>query len=152
MPKSADLRRTTAAEVTDLLWELVGNLRAHTTAVAAEVGLSPGQLRALVTLQAPAPMRELATRMACDPSNVTGLVDGLERRGLVARHPHPDDRRVKQLVFTDEGEQLRRTLRDRLYAHSLGINDLSEQDQRQLRDLLARALRHERPSPDDPAA
>ena len=136
------MQRSTAAEVIDLLWELVGNLRGHTTAVAAETGLSPGQLRALVTLQAPAPMRELATRMACDPSNVTGLVDGLERRGLVARQPHPADRRVRQLVFTDEGERLRHALRDRLYGHALGIADLNEADQRQLRDLLTRALRH----------
>ncbi|MDP9398089.1 MAG: MarR family transcriptional regulator [Actinomycetota bacterium] len=137
-----DVRRGTAAEVIDLLWELVGNLRGHTTAVATEMGLSPGQLRALVTLQAPAPMRELASRMACDPSNVTGLVDGLERRGLVARQPHPEDRRVRQLVFTDEGERLRQALRDRLYGHALGIADLSEADQRHLRDLLTRALRH----------
>ena len=136
-----DARGDTVAQVTDLLWELVGNLRAHTTTVAAEAGLSPGQLRALVTLQAPAPMRELATRMACDPSNVTGLVDGLERRGLVTRQPHPEDRRVKQLVFTDEGERLRHTLRNRLYRHALGITELSETDQQHLRDLLTRALR-----------
>jgi DNA-binding MarR family transcriptional regulator len=110
--------------------------------VATEVDLSAGQLRALVTLQAPAPMRELASRMVCDPSNVTGLVDGLERRGLVTRQPHPDDRRMKQLVFTAEGERLRRRLRDRLYGHALGITELSEDDQQQLRDLLARALRH----------
>ncbi len=134
-------RGSTAAQVTDLLWELVGNLRAHTTAIAAEVGLSPGQLRALVTLQAPAPMRELATRMACDPSNVTGLVDGLERHGLVSRQPHPEDRRIKQLVFTEEGERLRHALRDRLYGHALGFTALTETDQQHLRDLLARALR-----------
>jgi len=140
--KDAEPPRTTAAEVTDLLWELVGSLRAHTMSVATEVDLSAGQLRALVTLQAPAPMRELASRMACDPSNVTGLVDGLERRGLVTRQPHPDDRRMKQLVFTADGERLRRRLRDRLYGHALGITELSEDDQQQLRDLLARALRH----------
>lgn len=70
------------------------------------------------------------------------IVDALKRRGLVARQVHPEDRRVKQLVFTDDGEHLRRVLRDRLYRHALGIADLSGAEQQQLRDLLARALRH----------
>jgi DNA-binding MarR family transcriptional regulator len=48
-------------------------------------------------------MRQLAARLRCDASHVTGIVDGLERRGLVERWPAPDDRRVKHLMPTEEG-------------------------------------------------
>ena len=45
----------------------------------------------------PLPMHKLATLLACDNSNVTGLVDRLEARGLVAREPYDRDRRVKHI-------------------------------------------------------
>ena len=43
-------------------------------------------------------MGRLADTLSCDASNVTGLVDRLESRGLVRRQPSPDDRRVKVLA------------------------------------------------------
>nr|WP_207929076.1 MarR family winged helix-turn-helix transcriptional regulator [Actinomadura sp. 6K520] len=71
-----------------------------------------------MNLSAPAPMRQLAARLRCDASHVTGIVDGLERRGLVERRPAPDDRRVKHLVPTGEGERKRALLRDSGHAHA----------------------------------
>ena len=41
------------------------------------------------------PMGRLAETLACDASNVTGLVDRLESRGLVRRQPSAADRRVE---------------------------------------------------------
>src|SRR5947209_20072781 len=62
-------------------------------ATAAELDLAPAQAVALKELQVERPlsMRELAERMRCHPSNITGLVDRLEARGLVARIPDPRD-------------------------------------------------------------
>ena len=54
------------------------------------------------------PMNELAALLACDNSNVTGLVDRLEARGLVTRQPSPEDRRVKHIVLTDAGRDAAR--------------------------------------------
>src|ERR671930_70118 len=49
---------------------------------------------------------ELASRLHCDKTNVTGLVDRLERRGLVRRRPDVDDRRVMRVGLTERGGEL----------------------------------------------
>jgi DNA-binding MarR family transcriptional regulator len=66
------------------------------------LGLSPPTARALLQLpqDVAVPTRYLAGRLKCDPSNVTGVVDGLEKAGLVARGSAPNDRRVKTLALT----------------------------------------------------
>ena len=51
-------------------------------------------------------MRKLAQKLKCEPSNVTGIVDRLEARGLVERRPDPADRRVKVAAATDEGRRV----------------------------------------------
>ena len=52
-------------------------------------------------------MSALAEALVCDASNVTGIVDKLESRGLIARQGTDLDRRVKQLAVTDKGAQVR---------------------------------------------
>src|SRR2546423_13417244 len=52
-------------------------------------------------LSGPKPMRFLAEHLKCEPSNITGLVDRMEARGLVTREPDPEDRRVKNITATD---------------------------------------------------
>lgn len=53
------------------------------------------------------PIGSLAEAMHCHGSNVTGMVDRLEARGLVIRVPSPNDRRVKLVALTPEGRALR---------------------------------------------
>src|SRR3954454_5295835 len=50
--------------------------------------------------------RELSQVLKCTPRNVTGLVDGLEAAGFVARTPHPIDRRAVLVGLTRDGETL----------------------------------------------
>jgi MarR family transcriptional regulator, organic hydroperoxide resistance regulator len=85
-------------------------------------------------------MSELAGILGCDNSNVTGIIDRLEYRGLVERRPAEHDRRVKLLALTAAGEELRTELGDRLHAPPAELATLSDADQRALRDILARAL------------
>jgi DNA-binding MarR family transcriptional regulator len=115
----------------------------HLGATAAELDLAPAQAMALGELEAEQPlsMRELATRLKCDPSNITGLVDRLESRGLVQRQPHPADRRVKYLVLTPAGRKLREELTARLFAAPSCVAVMHQRDQQQLHDLLERVLR-----------
>lgn len=80
------------------------------SAVCAELDLTPSQGMALRSLDRPLPMSMLADALACDASNVTGIVDKLESRGLIARRAADNDRRVKLLCVTERG----RSLRDRL--------------------------------------
>ncbi|MEU4820393.1 MarR family winged helix-turn-helix transcriptional regulator [Actinomadura citrea] len=128
------------AELSGLVFEVTGRLRAQFNAAAAELGLPPAQALVLTNLSGPAPMRQLADWLSCEPSNVTGIVDGLERRGLVTRRPTPGDRRVKLVVLTEDGEDKRRQLRSSTNALARTVFELPGPDQKHLRDLLARVL------------
>jgi DNA-binding MarR family transcriptional regulator len=124
-------------ELADLVFEAAGRLRHGFNATAAELDLPPAQALALVNLRGPVPMRDLADLLSCDASNVTGIVDGLERRGLVTRCTDPADRRVKRLVLTEEGQRRRDLLGAKAHARAAALFDVPDGDRRQLRDLLA---------------
>ncbi|MEU8345293.1 transcriptional regulator, MarR family [Actinomadura meyerae] len=135
------------AELSGLVFEVTGRLRAQFNSAAAQLDLPPAQALVLTNLSGPAPMRRLADWLSCEPSNVTGIVDGLEHRGLVTRRPAPDDRRVKHVVLTEAGERKRRQLRSATHALARTFFELPGPDQRHLRDLLARLLAAPPPSP-----
>ena len=139
---TAPLRTSPAEQAWELLRELLFAERRRFFDAAAEFELHPAQAGTLMHLDAEAglPMHEIATRLACDNSNVTGIVDRLEARGLVTRRPGQQDRRVKYIVPTADGLAVRDAMRERMARAPIGIERLSAQEQRQLRDLLARAL------------
>ncbi|MGH9143340.1 MAG: MarR family winged helix-turn-helix transcriptional regulator, partial [Vicinamibacterales bacterium] len=88
----------------------------------------------------PMPMGRLAENLACDASNVTGLVDRLESRGLVRRRPSEADRRVKVLDLTARGTRLRGLFVERMAAPPASLRRLSAGEQRTLVRILARLL------------
>src|ERR1700682_3487576 len=98
-----------ACDALQLLIQLFFAQRANLPPLAAELQLSPAQCHVLhlIEPERPIPMGRLAETLACDASNVTGLVDRLESRGLVRRRPSAGDRRVKVLVLTPTGFPLR---------------------------------------------
>lgn len=123
-----------------LHWLMVSN-KPRMMSIAQEFDLAPQQAIALRVLGAGArPMGELAKVLFCDSSNVTGITDRLEERGLVRREASEGDRRVKLLVLTDEGEKVRQEITKRLAEPPPAIAALSEEDQRELRDILRRAI------------
>ena len=81
------------------------------------------------------PMRDLAGRLHCDPSNVTFLADRLEERGLVERRPDPSDRRVKLLALSPAGVAVRMRI-VQAAATSSPFARLSPADQQRLYRLL----------------
>src|ERR671925_884889 len=121
-------------------WLMVTN-KQRLFAMAQEFDLAPQQMIALRMLGAgPRKMSELAQSLFCDNSNVTGIVDRLEERGLVRRTASEGDRRVKLLVLTEEGEFMRSEITKRMAEPPPPIASLSEADQRALRDILQRAV------------
>ena len=121
-------------------WLMVTN-KQRLFAMAQEFDLAPQQMIALRMLGAgPRKMSELAQALFCDNSNVTGIVDRLEERGLVRREPAEGDRRVKLLVLTEDGEAMRKEITKRMAEPPPPIASLSEADQRALRDILKRAV------------
>ena len=95
-------RPTAAHEAQRLFFEIGMAQRVKAGAALAELGLGFAQAHALRMLdpEQPMPMSALAERLFCDASNVTGLVDRLEARGLVERRSAEGDRRVKALTLT----------------------------------------------------
>jgi MarR family transcriptional regulator, organic hydroperoxide resistance regulator len=114
--------------------------RARFIHLAGLLHLSDMQAYAMYLLGEPMPMGELAHRLDCDNSNVTGIVDRLEGRGLIERQPSPGDRRVKLLVLTKEGQELRRKIVRKFIEPPPGIASLTAAEQKTLRDLLWKAL------------
>jgi len=84
----------------------------------------------------PLPMSRLAETLSCDASNVTGLVDRLESRGLVRRQPSPRDRRVKVLELTPAGARLRAQLMRQMTGGSPPLSRLSLDQRRTLVKIL----------------
>ncbi|XVQ15926.1 MarR family winged helix-turn-helix transcriptional regulator [Spirillospora sp. CA-255316] len=64
----------------------------------------------------------------CDASTVTWIVDRLEKQGLVERQAHEKDRRVKVVVLSRHGEELRSQLLDRFYEPPAVLSELSPSD------------------------
>lgn len=127
-------------------WELLTRLffaqRGQLPMLAAELNLSPAQCHVLHLIEPgrPVPMGRVAQTLACDASNVTGLVDRLESRGLIARRPSADDRRVKAIALTPAGTRLRTRLHKRLADPPDPFRRLSAAEQRTLVKILERLL------------
>jgi MarR family transcriptional regulator, organic hydroperoxide resistance regulator len=135
-------RRSAASEAWGLMFRLMQESKRRFGAIASEFELSPPQVHALRLLdpEQPRPMSELAEALHCDNSNVTGIVDRLEDRGLVVRRPAEHDRRVKMLAITPAGADMRARLTERLAVPPEPLARLSADDQRALRDIMRRAF------------
>ncbi len=75
-------------------------------AVVAELELTMPQVRGMFVLNAcegGMPLTELAPRVGLSVAAAGRAVDGLVRKGLVARAEDPDDRRIKRLSVTPDG-------------------------------------------------
>jgi DNA-binding MarR family transcriptional regulator len=86
--------------------------------VSGRHGLTPMQSLALLSLSEPRSMHELKVVFSCDPSNVTGIIDGLERKDLIARGENPTDRRIKLIQLKSKGAKIRTAI----------VNDLAGDD------------------------
>jgi DNA-binding MarR family transcriptional regulator len=142
MAVTATVRTTPAHEAQRLFFEIGMTQRGKVAAALGKLGLSFPQAHALRLLEPekPMPMSALADRLFCDASNVTGIVDRLEARGLVERGSAEGDRRVKALAITPAGVELREEVLAIMSEPPDAIAALTASDQRALRDILARAV------------
>jgi DNA-binding MarR family transcriptional regulator len=131
-----------AAEAWALIWRIVQANKPRMVRLAQELDLAPMQLHALRILEPgkEVPMRALARSLFCDPSNVTGIVDRLEVRGLIERREADHDRRVKILTLTDQGRLVRERANRRMQEPPPELAALPREAQRALRDALREAV------------
>ncbi|GGW52775.1 MULTISPECIES: MarR family winged helix-turn-helix transcriptional regulator [Streptomyces] len=128
-------------EVVELIGEVVARFYQDYEEAAAGHSLTGAQARLLSLLSLePLAMRKLAVKLKCEPSNVTGIVDRLEARGLVERRPDPADRRVKLAAATDEGRRIATDLRESLRFAREPLAGLDEKERMLLRGMLQRML------------
>jgi DNA-binding MarR family transcriptional regulator len=101
-------------------------------------GLSLARLRVLDALtDRPQRMRDLSNALIVAPRTITGLVDALEDDGLVARSPHPTDRRVTVLTITPDGRrQLAAASKERSKVVSELFGALTADDRAELDRIL----------------
>lgn len=128
-------------EVVELIGAVVARYHQEYEQAASEHSLTGAQARVLGLLSLePVPMRKIAQKLQCEPSNVTGIVDRLESRGLVERRPDPADRRVKLAAPTPEGLDTARRLGESLDFAREPLGQLTDVERTLLRDLLKRML------------
>lgn len=138
--RSGTTKLTIATDVWQQLFQYFQRHRERMQQHLQELGLSFGDMRALMVLDAehPRPMRSLADAWACDASNATWMVDRLEQRGLVERHLLPTDRRVKAVVLTSLGAETKAKLHERLAQPPEELLSLDRADLEALRHALSK--------------
>ncbi|MFH7595419.1 MarR family transcriptional regulator [Streptomyces racemochromogenes] len=128
-------------EVVELIGDVVARYHMEYEEAAARHQLTGAQAKVLTLLSLePLPMRRIAQKLRCEPSNVTGIIDRLETRGLVERRPDPADRRVKLAAPTEEGAETAERLRESLDFAREPLAGLTSEERTALRDLLRRML------------
>ena len=91
----------------------------------------------------PASQQQAAQRLGIDRTTMVALLDALERKGLVARHPHADDRRRNVVELTEAGQDaLRRATEASDDAEREFLAPLSPQAAQQLRNSLQTIVTH----------
>lgn len=124
-------------ELVELYLQVARGLAAQLYEIAVRHDLTPVQALTLRHLaDGGVATKEIAARLCCDPSNATGIVDQLERRGLVRRTTPPDDRRKRIVESTDEGRAVVSGLRAALASTATRFDRLSPGDRTELRRML----------------
>jgi DNA-binding MarR family transcriptional regulator len=131
-----------ACDAWQLLIRFSFSQKCQVAPLAAELELSPAQCHVLRLLDPDQaiPMRQVADGLGCDASNVTGLIDRLEVRGLVRRRAAEGDRRVKALELTPKGIRLRAVFLERMTVPPEGVERLTAREQQALVRILGRLL------------
>ena len=135
-------------ELANLYVELMMRRTDRIQTLTSELELTPSQARALALMdpEKSLTMSELAQSVTLEPSNLTGVIDKLEARGLVKRGVAATDRRVKLVSMTRSGAALRAKLWERLREPAPWMLALSPRDQRQLLLILRKGLAFEQQS------
>lgn len=103
------------------------------------LNLSIGQLKSLffISNRGATSLSKLAAALSVTPTNTTGIVDRLLKRGLITRTESPDDRRVLLLRTTPLGDELITELRQKRKERMAELfNRLSEEEAKYMAEAL----------------
>jgi DNA-binding MarR family transcriptional regulator len=132
---------STTRSVTDVfttLDQVARRLREIQRLTVSQVNLTPPQFQTLRLLweRDRQPFKDLAESLGCTRPTMTGIVDTLEKNGLVTRQPNPDDRRSLLVTLTDRGLSLQSSTPDLECIYLQCCVGLSADEFQQLGSLL----------------
>jgi DNA-binding MarR family transcriptional regulator len=100
-------------------------------------------LHSLITHDGTLKPTELSKILFRSKQNITGIIDGLERDGLVRRDLAGKDRRTRRVVITSKGlEEVRTSLPTTLDVVKRGMPGLSEEEMHALGDILRKIIKY----------
>lgn len=127
--------------LSEAFWRVARLMRYRSRESMSRWDVAPSHARALGVLarHGPTRLRELSEHLRIAPRSATEVIDALQERGLVERHPDPDDRRATLAVLTSKGREVsaaiegsRAEVADRLFGA------LSPSDRAELARILAK--------------
>ena len=125
--------------LSEAFWGVARRLRHLNRQTMAPWDVTPGQWRAINVLVEHGPVRlgDLAEKLHIAPRSTTEVVDELQRRGLVERHPDPADRRATLVALTDAGRSAAIAIREARTAEAARFfGTLSPDDRHHLGRIL----------------
>lgn len=130
--------------------QIVSAIRRMTRAVyldskkmVKQIGLSNPQCLVLKTIDenGPSSLASMSRYLNVSPANMTGLVDRLEKKGLVRRTRKLGDRRVTIVELTDEGRPLSQSVPDPIEEKLVtGLKDVSPIDLQHIVDAFQKVV------------
>jgi DNA-binding MarR family transcriptional regulator len=142
------------AEAIEVILSLLRTVRVHRTAVTRtleamdlDVAVTGARYTLLMTLlfsrENLMAQNEISRALNVSRTNITNLIDGLERDGLVERMPNPADRRVSYARLTERGREVCEELMPSMTALMQdATRDFSKEERAQLKSYLYRMQRN----------
>ena len=143
MPRRVDKseKGSLVSELSQSFFELLLKHRNHYIDAVSDEKIAPMQGHVLhYVAEHPCTMRELAQAAFLEPSNLTGIIDKLEARGLVKRREADGDRRSKIVTLTAAGVAMRKRLYARFSEPAPWMVALTSEDQQRLLEIVRKAI------------
>jgi len=129
---------TSLPEIFNRIGQIEKKLKQMRSATTRAAGLTPAQFAVLNTLweKDAVPFKDLAAASWCTPATMTGIVDTLEKKGLVTRQANPDDRRSLLVCLTPAGRTIQRQVPSICALFQNCCQGLNAEETQQLSELL----------------
>jgi DNA-binding MarR family transcriptional regulator len=128
-------------DIFDAMTEFIGQILQRGERLADSFDVPVSCMKAIHRVEGAVTMKDLGRLMHCDPSFVTMIADALEERGLARREPNPADRRIKNLVLTEHGREVKAAIEQAMLERMPWALALDSAERQQLLDLIRKMSR-----------